>query len=191
MTECSLKADADGWVAGVQRIESPNADSRPDDAAISLLVIHAISLPPAQFGSDDIIRLFTNRLDPAAHPYFSSIHTLRVSSHFLIPRNGSLIQFVPCALRAWHAGASSWDGQSRCNDFSIGIELEGCDDLPFEVAQYERLIDLTKVLLAHYPIGAVVGHADISPGRKTDPGPCFEWSRLSVIGFPVRHVGRR
>ena len=174
--------DGSGWLSDALRIESPNADDRPAGTRISLLVIHAISLPPACFGGDDIVRLFTNTLDPGAHPYFFPIHTLRVSAHFLIRRDGLLIQFVPCHLRAWHAGVSSWQGRSGCNDFSIGIELEGCDELPFADRQYASLEQLVKLLRARYPIEAVVGHADIAPGRKSDPGPCFDWSRLDAAG---------
>ena len=143
--------------------------------------MHAISLPPAQFGSDDIVRLFTNRLDPDAHPYFSAISKVRVSSHFLIRRDGVLLQFVSCTQRAWHAGASCWNGRERCNDFSIGIELEGCDELPFEDAQYLRLVVLIESLRASYPIDAVAAHSDIAPGRKTDPGPFFDWGRLAAV----------
>ena len=172
----------DGWVADALRIDSPNCDDRPEGVAVSLLVIHAISLPPAQFGSEDIVRLFTNSLSPDGHPYFSQICKLRVSSHFLIRRDGELIQFVPCHRRAWHAGLSSWDGREQCNDFSIGIELEGCDELPFEEIQYRRLVDLIDVLHKCHPIIAIAGHSDISPGRKTDPGPCFDWQRLEVFG---------
>lgn len=172
----------DGWVISARRIESPNADDRPAGEAISLVVVHAISLPPAQFGSEDIVRLFTNTLDPEAHPYFSSISALRVSAHFLIRRDGVLIQFVPCQRRAWHAGESSWNGRERCNDFSIGIELEGCDELPFEEKQYQQLVDLIQSLRVCYPIVAVVGHSDIAPGRKTDPGPCFDWTQLAALG---------
>lgn len=174
--------DRDGWLSAAQRIDSPNHDDRPAGQAIPLVVVHAISLPPAQFGSDDIEHLFTNTLDADAHPYFSQISELRVSAHFLIRRDGVLIQFVSCLQRAWHAGESSWNGRDRCNDFSIGIELEGCDELPFEVVQYTRLIELIESLRACYPIDAVVGHSDIAPGRKTDPGPCFEWSRLAAFG---------
>ncbi|WP_301103303.1 1,6-anhydro-N-acetylmuramyl-L-alanine amidase AmpD [Propionivibrio sp.] len=170
----------DGWLPSAQRIDSPNFDNRPTGAGISLLVVHAISLPPGQFGSDDIVRLFTNTLDPDAHPYFSAISSACVSAHFLIPRDGALIQFVCCQQRAWHAGASFWKGRQRCNDFSIGIELEGCDELPFEDAQYLRLVDLIESLRKLYPIDAVVGHADIAPGRKTDPGPFFDWRRLAL-----------
>jgi AmpD protein len=172
----------DGWTPAARRIESPNVDDRPAGEAISLVVVHAISLPPAQFGSDDIERLFTNSLNPEAHPYFPGVSALRVSAHFLIRRDGVLIQFVSCLRRAWHAGESSWNGRERCNDFSIGIELEGCDELPFEEAQYSRLIDLIQSLHACYPITAVVGHSDIAPGRKTDPGRCFDWQRLAALG---------
>lgn len=172
----------DGWTPAARRIESPNVDDRPAGEAISLVVVHAISLPPAQFGSDDIERLFTNSLNPEAHPYFPGVSALRVSAHFLIRRDGVLIQFVSCLRRAWHAGESSWNGRERCNDFSIGIELEGCDELPFEEAQYLRLVDLIQSLHACYPITAVVGHSDIAPGRKTDPGRCFDWQRLAALG---------
>lgn len=172
----------EGWRGDARRIDSPNFDERPGGEAVCLLVVHAISLPPAQFGSDDIVRLFTNTLDPDAHPYFQAISNARVSAHFLIRRDGALIQFVGCGQRAWHAGASSWNGRQRCNDFSIGIELEGCDELPFEEVQYLRLVDLIESLRAVYPIAAVVGHADISPGRKTDPGPFFDWRRLALDG---------
>ena len=175
---------AEGWFEGVRRVPSPNCDERPDGEAVSLIVIHAISLPPSQFGSDDIERLFTNALDPDAHPYFANIHSLRVSAHFLIRRDGEVIQFVSCDRRAWHAGVSCWQGRQGCNDFSIGIELEGCDDLPFEDMQYERLIGLVERICAHYPIAALAGHADIAPERKTDPGPCFAWQRLAVAGIP-------
>ena len=169
----------DGWLGDAQRIESPNFDDRPAGETASLIVVHAISLPPGQFGSDDIVRLFTNTLDPRAHPYFVAISTVRVSAHFLIRRDGSLLQFVSCRQRAWHAGVSCWDGRSRCNDFSIGIELEGCDELPFADAQYLRLAALIESVRKAYPIAAVVGHSDIAPGRKTDPGPCFDWRRIA------------
>ena len=175
-----------GWLEGVRRVPSPNCDDRPDGQAVSLIVIHAISLPPSQFGSDDIELLFTNALDPDAHPYFAGIHSLRVSAHFLIRRDGEVIQFVSCDRRAWHAGVSCWQGRQGCNDFSIGIELEGCDDLPFEDIQYDRLIGLVERICAHYPIAALAGHADIAPERKTDPGPCFAWQRLAVAGMPPR-----
>lgn len=174
--------DRDGWLPAACRTVSPNFDERPEGEEISLLVVHAISLPPGEFGSDDIIRLFTNTLDAAAHPYFAAIASQRVSAHFLIRRDGALIQFVSCRQRAWHAGRSSWQGRERCNDYSIGVELEGCDELPFEPAQYARLLELIELLRTRYPIDAVIGHSDIAPGRKTDPGPCFDWRRLAPLG---------
>lgn len=170
--------DDEGWLSGARRVPSPNCDERPVDERIRLVVIHAISLPPNQFGGPGIIQLFTNHLDPGAHPYFAEISDLRVSAHFLVRRDGELIQFVPCARRAWHAGVSSWRGRERCNDFSIGIELEGCDLLPFDEAQYLTLDRLLAKLRRRYPIEDVVGHSDIAPGRKTDPGPCFDWHRV-------------
>lgn len=169
----------DGLLPGASFIASPNHDDRPPGEVVSLIVIHAISLPPGEFGGDAIARLFTNSLDPAAHPYYAGIHALRVSAHFLIRRDGALVQFVPCDKRAWHAGVSSWHGRQRCNDFSIGIELEGCDDQPFAEAQYRSLVALLDVLRQRYPHVDVAGHSDIAPGRKTDPGPFFDWSRIS------------
>ena len=173
--------DRDGWLRGARRVESPNHDARPDGMVVSMLVVHAISLPPDEFGGDGILRFFTNTLDPAEHPYYAQIASLRVSAHFLIRRSGELIQFVSCERRAWHAGVSSWKGRDRCNDYSIGVELEGCDDRPFEEAQYVRLLALLDVLRERYGIETVVGHADIAPGRKTDPGPCFDWSRFGRV----------
>ena len=170
--------DASGWLAGARRLPSPNCDARPEGTAIELVVIHNISLPPGVFGGDAVIDLFTNRLDWDAHPYYQTIRGLEVSAHFFIRRDGALIQFVPCALRAWHAGVSSWQERERCNDFSIGIELEGTEDLPFTEAQYATLIPLVQSLKQAYPIRAVVGHSDIAAGRKTDPGPHFAWRRL-------------
>lgn len=170
--------DDAGWLPDALRLSSPNCDTRPGDAVIELVVIHAIALPPGVFEGNAVIDLFTNRLDWDAHPYYRGIRGLEVSAHFFIRRDGSLIQFVPCSLRAWHAGTSSWDGRERCNDFSIGIELEGSDDTPFTEAQYATLIPLLETLKAAYPIRAVVGHSDIAPGRKTDPGPHFAWQRL-------------
>ena len=170
--------DAFGWLAGARRLPSPNCDARPEGAAIELIVIHNISLPPGVFDGDAVIDLFTNRLDWDAHPYYQGIRGLEVSAHFFIRRDGTLIQFVPCTLRAWHAGVSSWQERERCNDFSIGIELEGTDDLPFTEAQYATLIPLVQSLQQAYPIQAVVGHSDIAAGRKTDPGPHFAWQRL-------------
>ena len=161
-------------------VDSPNQDERPAGVEISLVVLHAISLPPGEFGGDAIERLFTNRLDPSAHPYFESIAHLRVSSHFLVRRDGALVRFVPVERRAWHAGASTWRGRGRCNDFSVGIELEGADDAPFEDPQYAALAFLLMDLRRHLPLRAIAGHSDIAPGRKTDPGPRFEWPRLLV-----------
>ncbi len=167
-----------GWLPGVRRILSPNCDERPADAVVRLVVVHAISLPPGEFGGTGIIELFTNRLDPGAHPYFRELQGLRVSSHFLVRRDGALIQFVPCTQRAWHAGVSNWMGRENCNDFSIGIELEGCDQLAFEDVQYLTLNRLLAELRRCYPIEALAGHSDIAPGRKTDPGPHFDWHRV-------------
>lgn len=172
-----MNIDAEGLAEGAEYIPSPNRDERPAGAAVELLVIHNISLPPGVFGGDAVIDLFLNRLDPRAHPYYETIATLRVSAHFFIRRDGALLQFVPCGMRAWHAGQSSWRGRERCNDFSIGIELEGSDDLAYSDAQYDRLAVLARALHARYPIVASAGHCDIAPGRKTDPGPLFDWHR--------------
>ena len=170
----------DGLLEDVCFIPSPNCDARPAGEKVSLLVVHAISLPPGEFGGPGVEALFTNRLDPDEHPYYREIGGLRVSAHFFILRSGELIQFVPCDRRAWHAGTSGWCGRERCNDFSVGVELEGCDESNFEAAQYETLNRLIAALKQRYPIAAVVGHSDIAPGRKTDPGPRFDWTR--VIG---------
>ncbi len=159
-------------------VESPNCDDRPDGVEVSLVVLHSISLPPGEYGGDSIERLFTNGLDPAAHPYFAEIRELKVSSHFLVRRDGELIQFVPVERRAWHAGASSWRGRSRCNDFSIGIELEGTEEDVFTEAQYRALAVLLKDLQKKLPIRDVAAHSDVAPGRKTDPGARFDWARL-------------
>jgi AmpD protein len=169
----------DGWIDGARRVLSPNRDERPADAAIELVVVHNISLPPGRFEGSGVEDLFTNRLDPAADPYFAAIAGLRVSAHLFVRRDGAVVQFVPLGERAWHAGASRWCGRERCNDFSIGIELEGADDVPFEAVQYERLAALIESIRRAHPIRAVAGHSDIAPGRKTDPGPCFDWDRLA------------
>ena len=174
----SVDIDAAGWLSTARQLPSPNCDARPEGMAIELIVIHNISLPPGVFEGDAVIDLFTNRLDWDAHPYYQGIRGIKVSAHFFIRRDGSLIQFVPCTLRAWHAGVSSWQGRERCNDFSIGIELEGSDDQPFSDAQYTTLAPLINALKQAYPIQAVAGHSDIAPGRKTDPGPHFAWRRL-------------
>lgn len=173
--------DQEGWLSSARQVRSPNFDARPDGVDAELIVVHAISLPPDAFGGPGIEQLFTNTLDPAEHPYYAGIHTLRVSAHFLVRRDGEIVQFVSTAQRAWHAGVSSWRGRERCNDFSLGIELEGCDSLAFRVEQYEALARLIAVLTRRYPIGEVVGHFDVAPGRKTDPGPCFDWPRLRAL----------
>lgn len=170
-----------GWLANVDRVCSPNCDARPVDTELSLIVIHGISLPPGEFGGAWIDKLFTNCLPPQAHQYFAQIAHLRVSPHVLVRRDGRLMQFVPFTERAWHAGESSYRGRDECNDFSIGIELEGTDDLPYEDAQYAALVNLVGALRRTYPSlreAELVGHCHISPGRKTDPGPAFDWHRL-------------
>ena len=164
-------------VRAAAQVPSPNFDDRPEGTVITLLVVHGISLPPGEFGGPGIVELFTNRLDPAAHPYYRKIAKLKVSSHFLVRRDGALVQFVPCAKRAWHAGESWWRGRDRCNDFSIGIELEGTDDSPYEAAQYSTLARLTRTLSRRYAITDVARHSDVAPGRKTDPGDGFDWVR--------------
>lgn len=169
---------ADGLDAGAEFIASPNCDERPEGVAVTLLVVHSISLPPGQFGGDAIERLFTNRLDPAAHPSFEELRDLRVSAHFLVRRNGALQQFVPVHLRAWHAGASEWRGRARCNDFSVGVELEGTDETAFNDRQYNRLVRLTSDLLQALPIRDIAAHSDIAPQRKSDPGSGFDWARF-------------
>ena len=148
---------------------------------VDLVVIHAISLPPGEFGGPGVEALFTNQLDAKAHPYFAEIASLKVSAHFFIRRNGELIQFVPVTARAWHAGVSSWQGRERCNDFSVGIELEGDDATPFSAAQYETLQGLLKDLQGALPIKAVTSHSHVAPGRKTDPGPNFEWAQVRAV----------
>ncbi|WP_025918377.1 1,6-anhydro-N-acetylmuramyl-L-alanine amidase AmpD [Herminiimonas sp. CN] len=170
-----LEVAADGWCRQALRIASPNCDARPAGTDISLLVIHNISLPPGQFGGERICELFTNRLDCDAHPYFDQLRALRVSAHFLIRRDGVVVQFVSADDRAWHAGVSSFGPRQRCNDFSIGIELEGTDFEPFAELQYVSLVGLTAALQARYRLTDVAGHEHIAPGRKTDPGPFFDW----------------
>ncbi|BCK88598.1 N-acetyl-anhydromuranmyl-L-alanine amidase [Sideroxyarcus emersonii] len=170
-----MKSDALGWLSGVRHVASPNHDGRPPGVHVDLLVIHSISLPPNEYGGRAIEQFFTNSLDHAEHPFFEQIKELRVSSHFLIRRNGQVVQFVPCGKRAWHAGVSNWRGRTRCNDFSIGIELEGSDFEPYAEIQYAALVRLTRRLKRIYPIADIVGHSDIAPGRKTDPGPFFDW----------------
>jgi AmpD protein len=158
--------------------DSPNCDERPSGTEVTLVILHSISLPPGQYGGDAIERLFLNCLDPAAHPYFREICHLRVSSHYLVRRDGEVVQFVPPERRAWHAGASSWRGRERCNDFSIGIELEGTDDDVFTDAQYRALADLIGQLRRRFPLRDIAAHSDVAPGRKTDPGARFDWARV-------------
>lgn len=177
MSTSGFKIAADGWCANAVRMPSSNFDARPEQSPIDLLVIHNISLPPGQFGGRHVCDLFTNQLDCDAHPYFAQLRDLRVSAHFLISRNGEVMQFVSANDRAWHAGLSNFAGRERCNDFSIGIELEGSDFEPFEGIQYAMLADLTHALHARYSLIAVTGHEHIAPGRKTDPGPYFDWLR--------------
>ena len=172
-----MEINADGLAAGVPFVPSPNCDERPDGVDVDLIVVHSISLPPGQFGGPGIEQLFLNRLNPDEHPYYAGIAGLRVSAHFVVRRDGTTTQYVPCSKRAWHAGVSSWKGRPRCNDYSVGIELEGCDDGPFEAAQYDALARLTRALHRRYPISGIAGHSDIAPGRKTDPGLLFDWDR--------------
>lgn len=168
----------EGWWSAARRIDSPNFNARPAGMAVELVVLHSISLPPGVYGGDEIERLFTNTLDAEAHPYFDALRGLKVSSHFVLRRHGEVLQFVSTADRAWHAGASQWRGRSGCNDFSVGIELEGLEGEPFEPAQYEQLAVLMHALSRRHPLRAVAGHEHIAPGRKADPGPGFDWSRL-------------
>jgi len=171
----------DGRIASAERIDSPNHDERPEGNGVDLVVVHAISLPPEQFDGPGVEQLFTNRLDPDEHPYYASIAHLRVSAHFFIRRDGSLLQFVPVTQRAWHAGVSSWKGRERCNDFSVGIELEGSDSQPFRAEQYDCLSCVLLRIRERYPRIDICSHSDIAPGRKTDPGPFFEWPRLFAL----------
>jgi len=177
-----MKLSADGaWLTDARRVLSPNCDDRPEGCGISLIVIHGISLPPGEYGGTWIDDFFTNRLDAGAHPYFMEIKDFRVSSHLLIRRDGELVQYVPFTARAWHAGKSCYRARDACNDFAIGIELEGQDEEPYEEIQYRRLAELIQLLRGRFPaIGAtdVVGHSDVAPGRKTDPGPAFDWSQV-------------
>jgi len=172
---------ATGLLEGVRQVLSPHCDARPAGVAPELIVMHGISLPPGQFGGAWIDKLFTGNLPPGAHPYFAQLQGMRVSAHLLVRRDGEPVQFVPFALRAWHAGTSQYQGRTACNDFSIGIELEGADESPYQAVQYEVAAATIRALLAAYPTLAatrVVGHSDIAPGRKTDPGPAFDWPRL-------------
>ena len=185
-----------GWLHGARRCESPNFGPRPAGAAVELVLIHSISQPPGEYGGDAIEQLFTNRLDWDAHPYYREIRGLEVSAHFLVRRDGELLQFVSCDERAWHAGPSSWQGRADCNDFSVGIELEGLEGEGFEVAQYVALTRLIGALALRYPVAAVVGHEHVAPGRKNDPGAGFDWPGLRMmidapsLGFPEAGLRR-
>jgi AmpD protein len=170
----------DGWLRTARRCESPNFGARPTGVEPELIVIHSISLPPGVYGGDAIERLFANRLDWEAHPYYMQIRGLQVSAHFVVRRNGELLQFVSCAMRAWHAGASEWRGRSGCNDFSIGIELEGLEGETFEPPQYDTLALVMRRIARRYPIRGVAGHEHIAPGRKLDPGAGFDWARVAA-----------
>lgn len=178
---------AGGWLQGLEWLPSPNFGERPA-GAVSLVVVHNISLPPDEFAADWVEKFFLNQLDPSAHPYFASIADLRVSAHFYVRRDGRTIQFVSCDQRAWHAGNSRWGERDNCNDYSVGIELEGSDVQPFTADQYAALWELLDALRELYPIAAIAGHSDVAPGRKTDPGPYFDWAavraRYPQLEFP-------
>ncbi len=179
-----VKHFENGWLATAQRCESPNCDARPAAVPVSLLVIHNISLPPGEFGTGCVEQLFTNCLIPEQHPFFMTINHLRVSAHFLIDRSGVVTQFVGIDQRAWHAGVSCFDGVENCNDFSIGIELEGTDEQPYSTRQYQQLTELSHDVMQEFPAitpQRIAGHSDIAPGRKTDPGPSFDWHRYLVL----------
>ncbi len=172
-----MKINACGWLSGVRRVPSPNFDARPPGKIINTLIIHSISLPPEQFSGAGVEQLFTNTLNCDDHPYYEKLRGVKVSAHFFIRRNGEITQFVSCNQRAWHAGISEWQGKTRCNDYSLGIELEGSDSVTYTDAQYKNLKYLTRRLQRHYSLKQIVGHADVAPGRKTDPGPFFDWKR--------------
>ncbi|MGA8006751.1 MAG: 1,6-anhydro-N-acetylmuramyl-L-alanine amidase AmpD [Burkholderiales bacterium] len=173
-----MRFGADGLAAGARYVASPNCDPRPQGQEVTLLVVHSISLPPRTYGGPGVERLFTNQLDPAEHPYYAQIAHLRVSAHLLLRRNGGLVQFVPLHMRAWHAGDSSWRRRRACNDFSVGIELEGGDEDRYTDTQYARLIEVTRALRRVLPLRDVAAHSDIAPVRKTDPGALFDWARF-------------
>ena len=174
-----------GWWSGARRCSSPNCGPRPAGVVVDLVVLHSISLPPGVYGGDAVARLFTNRLDWSTHPSFEAIRGLQVSAHFVLRRDGAAIQFVSGDQRAWHAGASQWRGRDNCNDYSIGIELEGLEGATFEAAQYAALTTLLQALQRRYPLREITGHEQVAPGRKQDPGPGFDWQRLAAMpGFP-------
>lgn len=168
----------DGWWRAARAVPSPNADERPSGTEVCLVVVHSISLPPGRYGGDAVEALFLNRLDPAAHPSFDALRGLRVSAHFFIRRDGEVVQFVSCLQRAWHAGVSSWRGRAACNDYSIGVELEGLEGLGFEDLQYDALARLLRSLRRQFPLTGVAGHEHVAPARKRDPGARFEWERM-------------
>ena len=174
-----------GWLDGVQHIASPNFGPRPLNMPIDMVVVHSISLPPGQYGGDEVAQLFTNQLDWDGHPYFDQIRGAEVSAHFFIRRNGDIIQFVSVLDRAWHAGRSHWQGRDNCNDFSVGIELEGLEDHPFDSPQYESLARLISELRTDWPIATVLGHEHIAPDRKRDPGQAFDWAHLAQLLSPL------
>ena len=186
-----------GWWSGARPCPSPNFGPRPHSEAPSLAVVHSISLPPGQYRGDAMQRLFTNRLDWSEHPYFEGLRDLKVSAHFFIRRSGKLVQFVSCDQRAWHAGASSWRGRDSCNDWSIGVELEGLEGSTFELVQYQQLARLLRLLSRRYPLAEALGHEHVAPGRKADPGPGFDWPRLRSLlragrpRLPVMHRPKR
>lgn len=185
--ETPLVWTADGWHRAARRVPSPNAGPRPAGLAVDLVVVHSISLPPGEYGGPYIEQLFTNTLDWTAHPYFEQIRGAEVSAHFLVRRDGELVQFVSCDARAWHAGVSSFEGRPACNDYSVGIELEGLEDHPFDPPQYDVLARLIGELRTRYPIRAVAGHEHVAPGRKKDPGRAFDWARLAARLDDARH----
>ncbi|TAL19130.1 MAG: 1,6-anhydro-N-acetylmuramyl-L-alanine amidase AmpD [Aquabacterium sp.] len=179
-----------GWWRQARQVPSPNFGPRPAASVIDLVVVHSISLPPGEYGGPQIEQLFTNRLDWSAHPYFETIRGAEVSAHFLIRRDGEVVQFVSVQDRAWHAGRSSWRGRDNCNDYSVGIELEGLEDHAFETAQYGALFRLVDALASSLPIAAAVGHEHIAPGRKRDPGSRFDWNELGRrLGWPAARLG--
>lgn len=184
---------ADGWLDGAEWRPSPNFGERPPAAEVTLVVIHSISLPPERFDGDWVEDFFLNRLDPAVDPYFATISQLQVSAHFYIRRDGRIIQFVGGDCRAWHAGQSSWCGRGNCNDFSVGIELEGSDSQPYADAQYVALWRVLDALRERYPLTAIAGHCHVAPGRKTDPGPFFDWAavrgRYPALALPAEVAG--
>ncbi len=179
----------DGWWSVARRVDSPNFNARPEDAVVDTVVLHSISLPPGVYGGDEVERLFANRLDWSAHPYFETIRGLQVSAHFFVRRGGEVLQFVSIADRAWHAGRSRWDGRESCNDFSIGVELEGLEGDRFEAAQYDALARLLRALDGERAIRHVVGHEHVAPGRKADPGQGFDWTGLaSLLGWEAARI---